>query len=699
MKPPKTKPSDSTPVATVFVATNGNDGAAGTESAPLATLFGARNAVRRLRRNGVAGAVEVVVKPGVYHLADPLVLEPEDSGTAPGPTIYRAASGGRVVLSGGVPITGWKKRGNGQWAAPIPAGLDLRLLRVGEQWATRARYPKFDKQNPYAGGWLFAAPLSDAAETPPDKELAKKQLRYHAGDLPAIADISEAELHASFSCGWVSGIVPLARQDEKERRLIFAGAGAPMEIVPGYRYFIANLREALTDPGEWFYDKKHGEVLYIPATDDFPNTPTVAARLDCLIRFKGETGHGRFIDHLHFQGFHFRDTTYTFAANLYSPRDACIEMAGARHCEVRQCEFAWCGGYALRLTDFSTQCRFAENRVHHMGQGGVITLGDNVTQSHHCALVANDMDHLGLIYRHVAGVYIVTGSDHYVAHNRIVEVPRYAISFKTISPQEQSHRNVAEFNEIRRTNLESDDTGAIETLGRDQADSGNIIRYNRILDSIGMISTAEGKILTPHYCWGIYLDDYSSGTTIFGNIIARTVVGSVCINGGKNNTIENNIMVEGSERQMSILSMPPFSRGNRFVRNVVAYSRPETDLIYVFQAWKWDKPAEDGNGVMLSSAEIAQECDNNLYWLSTRDLASVEKVNALKNYGEWTARGFDSHSLIADPQFIDPAQDDYRLSPDSPAFALGFKRIPVELIGVHGWRQRGCPLQAEDVKE
>lgn len=684
----------------IFVAPTGADNAAGTLAQPLATLSGARDAVRRLRRQGNTGPVEVVVQPGTYYLSEPLVLTPEDSGTATGPTTYRAAPGGGVVLSGGVPLTGWQKRDNGPWSAPAPAGVDCRLLRVGERWATRARYPKFDEKNPYAGGWLFtdAEPKSDAATqnppSAPEKELFKKQLHYRPGDLPAIADVSEAEVHLSIAHGWVNLIMPLARQDEKERLLIFSGAHKQMEIFPGNRYYLANLREALNTPGEWFFDKKRGEVLYLPDIKGFPQVQAVVARLDCLIRFRGEPSQGRFVEQVRFEGFHCTDTTYTFAANLYSPRDACIEMDGARNCEVRQCEFSWCGGYALRLSGNSTLCLFVENRLHHMGQGGVITVGDNATQAHHCTIAANDMDHLGLIYRHVAGVYIITGSDHYVAHNRIVEVPRYAISFKTGGPDDQSHRNVAEFNEIRRTNLESDDTGAIETLGRDKQDSGNVIRYNLILDSVGMITTAEGKILTPHYCWGVYLDDYSSGTTIFGNIIARTVVGGVCINGGKNNVVENNIMVDGSERQLSILPMPPFTEGNRVVRNVIAYSRPEPELIYVFQAWKWDKPADDKNGVMLSAGEIAKECDNNLYWLAAANVATTTaKILGGKTYGEWTACGFDTHSVVADPKFVDPAQDDYRLAPDSPAFSLGFKRIPVELIGLNGWQQRGRPLK------
>jgi hypothetical protein len=36
-----------------------------------------------------------------------------------------------------------------------------------------------------------------------------------------------------------------------------------------------------------------------------------------------------------------------------------------------------------------------------------------------------------------------------------------------------------------------------------------------------------------------------------------------------------------------------------------------------------------------------------------------------------------------DPKFVDAAKGDYRLQPDSPAFKLGFKDIPVEQIGLY----------------
>jgi hypothetical protein len=41
----------------------------------------------------------------------------------------------------------------------------------------------------------------------------------------------------------------------------------------------------------------------------------------------------------------------------------------------------------------------------------------------------------------------------------------------------------------------------------------------------------------------------------------------------------------------------------------------------------------------------------------------------------------DRDSVVADPLFVNPSEDDYRLRPESPAWALGFEPIPVERIG------------------
>ncbi len=664
----------------VCVAPGGDDQAPGHRERPLATLAGARDAVRKLRRAGVSGPVEVRVRPGTFHLDEPLVLGPEDSGTEAGPTTYRA-DGGRVVLSGGVPLGGWRRREDGLWAAPVPNGIDFRLLRVGDRWATRARHPNVDPRNPYTGGWLFAD-AADGPEPGSNRPGTMRYMRYKSGDLPALGDLRAAEVHIFLAWGWVNAILPIGGIDAEQRRIDFASLDNSEDVRAGNRYFIENVREALDAPGEWFLDQARAEVLHVPEAPGFPDVPVVAPRLECLVQFVGDAEAGRYVEHVRLSGFSFTDTTHTITEQYYFPQDAAIHMSGARRCEVSGCEFAWCGGYALKLAKRSEQCVFADNHVHHAGQGGVIAVGGTRAQSHHCAVVANRMEHLGLVYKHVAGVYITAGCDHYVAHNRIADVPRYGISFKSAGEDHLSHRNVIEFNEIRRCNLETNDTGAIESLGYEKRDSGNVVRHNLILDSVGMITTPEGRIQTPHLTWGVYLDDFSSGTLVYGNIIARTTNGGVCIHAGQNNVIENNILVDGYERQVHLHPESDFMKGNRFRRNVVAYTRPEAQLFYLFQAWKENQPGR------------FDVCDHNLYWLAAGDLRKVPvKTTPDGSFADWQAKGFDAHSRVADPRFVDPAADDYRLAPDSPAHALGFQPIPVHLIGPSGWAARGCPVR------
>ncbi len=60
----------------------------------------------------------------------------------------------------------------------------------------------------------------------------------------------------------------------------------------------------------------------------------------------------------------------------------------------------------------------------------------------------------------------------------------------------------------------------------------------------------------------------------------------------------------------------------------------------------------------------------------------LTECEPLDEWTSWQAEGWDKHSLIADPKFVDWRNDDFRLQADSPAFKLGFEAIPVEKIGV-----------------
>lgn len=65
--------------------------------------------------------------------------------------------------------------------------------------------------------------------------------------------------------------------------------------------------------------------------------------------------------------------------------------------------------------------------------------------------------------------------------------------------------------------------------------------------------------------------------------------------------------------------------------------------------------------------------DHNLYWHA----AGLNDLDGL-SLEEWRAHtGQDQHSLMADPLFVDPAHEDFRLQPGSPALKLGF--VPFHL--------------------
>lgn len=497
------------------------------------------------------------------------------------------------------------------------------------------------------------------------------RLPFAEGDIPRGWDLTGADVMIFPAWGWVGGPIEIGGVNWDECFLTLTGQNVQQNVERGNRYYVRNVRQALDQPGEFYCDDQAGELLYIPKSPEFEKQEVVVPVLDRIIHIKGSPENDTWPEHIRFVGLDFKDTAYSPGLkSLYQDEDAAIWIEHAREIVIDGCTFSLLGGNGVNLCMNSTQCKVLGCKMTEMGGGGVIMTGDTATQPTNCVVAGCQMSFLGRIYKHVAGVYVTTGSGHRVAHNTITDVPRYAISFKSYGPNAFSHNNIAEFNEMLRTNLETNDTGAIETLGRDRQLSGNIIRYNLILDVVGMKHLPEGGLVSPFYTWGIYLDDYSSGTQVIGNIVARTYRGGYHNHLGWENVIENNIFVDGFLQQAEFNGGAEM-RNNVFRRNIIVWSDPQA--IYL-RCSGWDR------GVL-------RECDFNLLWWRAGDLA--EQATAVSPEGtwpQWIAAGFDTHSNVADPLFADPQHDDYRLRPNSPAFELGFQPIPVEKIGVKGYR-------------
>jgi parallel beta-helix repeat protein len=519
----------------------------------------------------------------------------------------------------------------------------------------------------------------------------------------------------------------------------------------------------------------------------------------------------------------------------------------------------------------------AGNDISETGSHGIsLAGGDRVTLTPANNYADNNyIHHVGVFYKQGVGINI-TGCGNRASHNLIHDGPRMGIQFA-------GNNLVIEFNHIRHMNLETADTGAIYTGGRDWIGSrGSVIRYNYFHDMLGY-SRENDKWVSPYFAWGVYLDDNTGGVVVIGNIVVRCSRAGIHLHNGRDNRVENNVFVENALVQaeysgwtesskmwtthlptmikgyesvarqpawqtmrnmqlhptQAVLPDKTIMSGNVLERNIFYYHNPaaklfrfghvnfdhnssDYNLVYHFgqplltgvvqiqaqavsgpnlapnpgferaaagqlpHGWRWqirptatvvarvtdqgahggrlaleidgsagrdpqgraawpmirstDIPAKPGQAYKLTAWMRAQRPESkamlgvqawkrnayswaketplavgtqwkqyelvfkfpaakeigghpqmNSFWLRLDnrepggtlwvDDVCLQEATAMDEWQSWVATGQDRHSQVADPLFVNPEKDDYRLRPDSPAFKLGFKAIPVEKIG------------------
>jgi hypothetical protein len=296
---------------------------------------------------------------------------------------------------------------------------------------------------------------------------------------------------------------------------------------------------------------------------------------------------------------------------------------------------------------------------------------DNIVENNH-------IHHCGRLVGHGYGVRISGSGRNRVIHNHIHHMPRYALTVKGTRFQilkerfpnatfENQHDlrhasgNIFAYNHIHHVNLESQDTGAIESWG-----SGKTIIDHNLIHDVG---NDEFDIQS-----GIYLDDNVDFCSVTNNIIYNVVGtnGNQCIyTKGVGNRIENNIFVIGPKCRSAIRSF--FMADERcdnhvYKHNIVYFENPEA-FIYDFNNWSDDRIAES---------------DYNLFW-NPQGKYAMKGGPAHKSYEKWKQLfegKFDANSSTADPLFTDAANRDFRLRKESPALKLGFKNIETNEIGL-----------------
>jgi hypothetical protein len=118
--------------------------------------------------------------------------------------------------------------------------------------------------------------------------------------------------------------------------------------------------------------------------------------------------------------------------------------------------------------------------------------------------------------------------------------------------------------------------------------------------------------------------------------------------------------------------MAGFLSGNYLWRNISYQTSPDTVYMYIHNGWT-ERTFADSNYNLIYHQVAGQ-----IRLEDRRGVGRREKVSTL---AEWKALGYEADSVQADPLFVDPEHDNYRLKPDSPAFKLGFMPIDMDSMG------------------
>ena len=658
--------------ADLYVAPGGNDANPGTAEKPLATLRGARDAIRAMKAAGpMAQVATVYVAEGTYTCTEPLTLEPQDSGTAQSPITYQAAAGAHPLFSGGRAISGWQPADKGIWKthiAEVAAGRwYFEQLFVNGNRATRARTPnKF---------FFYMQDLHETRFDPAAKGRrgeAQQTVRMRPEDAQQAFGHSRPEdlhdVNLIVYHNWDNTRRFLDSIDTKHGLLTTSGEAMkpwnPWTL--NSHYVLENYLGALDSPGEWFL-ARDGWLYYMPRPgvpgtpgEDMAKAEVVAPVAEKFLVLKGDAAAGKFVEHVAFRGLAFRHGQWLTPPRGFEPMQAAAQIEAAvmadaaRHVTIEDCEIGCLGTYAVWFRHACHDCAVRHCHIHDFGAGAVrigetAVIRDDVQRTGHITIDNNIMRHGGSIFPCAVGLWIGQSGDNTVAHNEIADLFYTGISAGWTWGYHEglAKRNTFAFNHVHHLGWGlMSDMGGIYTLGPSE---GTVVRNNVFHD---IYSHSYGG-------WGMYTDEGSTGILMENNLVYRTKTGSFHQHYGKENVLRNNILAESKEQQIQATRLEDHLSFT-LEKNIVYW---ETGTLL---AGPWDK-------LHFASRD-------NLYWQARHEPFTF----AGRTLAAWQAQGHEEGSQIADPRFVDPAHDDYRLAPDSPVLRLGFKPFDPALAGVYG---------------
>lgn len=512
-------------------------------SGDYTTIEEARDAVRKLDKTKYSG-IDVKIKSGEYVIKEAVLFTEEDSGTETCPIRYIGEDGATVI--GGIKLTAADfVAADGDFANLFPEDAKDKIVMVDmNKYGYTSEMIRKDLE---AFDYLEVIPFLSVngirqtiAQFPNNSWIHVGETVTHSEDGTTDTAIDRVTLQtvdygdeyydtvmswsetlpilvrARLFKLWCPGDTKVAERHEGEAKMdiYFAGDHEPDKGTILYWY---NIPEELDIPGEYIYDTN--AVLYYYPTEEFETATLTVPLSDGIIKLDGA-------DYLTFDGLALTSTN----GHIFD-----IE---ADNISILNCDLSASKGKAI---DFDGNDFLVEgNYIHDIGSDAItIEAGDKETITGGNALVYNnEICDFGVTDPYGYAVSC-GGVNITVSHNDIHDGNFKGVHFHG------AVNAVAEYNDVWRVSLLSEDTGVMSADGKDNANI--VFRYNYVHDCYPEGEAAKILEYNPDYgyygTFAFYYDNGCSYIETYGNVVNNVDTGYLS-NGGRHNSCHNNLFID-----------------------------------------------------------------------------------------------------------------------------------------------------------